>query len=184
MRIKGILRFIEEVLMFCTYCGAKLWGDSLFCPMCGKKCLPVSENIAEKTVISEEHSEHSVIYCCNCGRSQYSESLYCTQCGMSIRGNVPQFCAQKSSWIPTRNPDAILAYYLGILSLLPFLGIIPVFFAVKYAEKALKKVKENPDIRGKKHAITGVIFCGISMLYNGVFAFCLLLSPLVYFLKK
>jgi hypothetical protein len=56
--------------------------------------------------------------------------------------------------IPYKNPPALIAYYLGVFSIvIPFLGIASVvmgFFG-------LSKHKSNPLVRGKGHAITGIV---------------------------
>ena len=67
--------------------------------------------------------------------------------------------------IPYKNPFALIAYYLGILScLLCFfgipLGIVPLVLGVI----GLKKRAENPAIKGSVHAWIGIVLGAISTL--------------------
>lgn len=65
--------------------------------------------------------------------------------------------------IPYNNPNALLGYYLGILSGLPIIGLPFGIAAFVLGIKGLQAVKKNPAVRGTVHAAIG-IGCG------GVFA--------------
>jgi hypothetical protein len=73
--------------------------------------------------------------------------------------------------IPYKNPYALTAYYLGILSLLccifgvPF-GLVPVVLGII----GLKKRADNPAIKGSVHAWIGIVLGGISALISVFFA--------------
>ena len=61
--------------------------------------------------------------------------------------------------IPYKNPHALTAYYLGIFSGLPLLGLPIGIAAFVLGLKGLRARKENPVIKGSVHAAIG-IGCG------------------------
>jgi hypothetical protein len=61
--------------------------------------------------------------------------------------------------IPYKNPKALIAYYLGILSGLPIIGLPIGVAAFVLGIKGLKDRKQNPAIKGSAHAWIG-IGCG------------------------
>ncbi|MEE3370229.1 MAG: hypothetical protein VX346_12895 [Planctomycetota bacterium] len=61
--------------------------------------------------------------------------------------------------IPYKNPHALLAYYLGIVSGLPLIGLPFGIAAFVLGLKGLRARKENPVIKGSVHAAIG-IGCG------------------------
>ena len=68
--------------------------------------------------------------------------------------------------IPSKNSPALASYYLGVFSLIPFLGIPLGVAAFFLGIKGLRKVKEHPEVKGKVHAWVGVIAGGLfSLLY-------------------
>ena len=68
--------------------------------------------------------------------------------------------------IPYKNPKALIAYYLGILSLL----IFPLGFAsVPLGILGLRDRKRNPAIKGSVHAWIGIVLGILSVLCGGFF---------------
>lgn len=68
--------------------------------------------------------------------------------------------------IPYKNPKALIAYYLGIASMLPplfWLGIASVILGIL----GLKDRKKNPVIKGSAHAWIGIVLGTLSMLCWG-----------------
>lgn len=72
--------------------------------------------------------------------------------------------------IPYRNGPALIAYYLGLFSLLaciPLVGILGIIMAVTAfvcGVQGLRRASEDPDARGRVHAWIGIIggaVCGI-----------------------
>jgi hypothetical protein len=68
--------------------------------------------------------------------------------------------------MPYHNPKALLAYYFGYVAMLPMIGIVMIPFVFMWAVKALRAYKENPAVRGKGHAITGIVFACIGTLIS------------------
>ncbi|MEI8211627.1 MAG: hypothetical protein WCI02_05730 [Planctomycetota bacterium] len=61
--------------------------------------------------------------------------------------------------IPYKNPSALIAYYLGILSGLPLIGLPLGIAAFVLGIMGLKARKKDPAIKGSVHAAIG-IGCG------------------------
>jgi hypothetical protein len=62
--------------------------------------------------------------------------------------------------IPYKNPKALIAYYLGILSGLPVIGLPLGIAAFVLGIMGLNDRKKNPEIKGSVHAGIG-IGCGL-----------------------
>jgi hypothetical protein len=71
--------------------------------------------------------------------------------------------------IPAKNPQSLIAYYLGFLSLLPFIGLPFTLPAIICGILALKALSRNPEIEGGGHAWVGIVLAVISiMLWGGI----------------
>lgn len=62
--------------------------------------------------------------------------------------------------IPSKNMNALLAYYLGIFAFIPLIGLFLGIAAFILGLKGLKAAKQYPAIRGKTHAWIGVLIGG------------------------
>jgi hypothetical protein len=68
--------------------------------------------------------------------------------------------------MPTKNGPALIAYYLGVFSVIPLLGLPLGIAALILGIKGLRKVREHPEVKGKVHAWVGVIAGGLfALLY-------------------
>lgn len=63
------------------------------------------------------------------------------------------------SIIPVRNGHALTAYYLGLFSLFPFLGLPMGIIAVVQGLKGLALNRQYPEVKGVAHAWIGIV-CG------------------------
>ena len=63
--------------------------------------------------------------------------------------------------IPYKNPHALIAYYLGLFSLFPCVGLLLAIPAFILGIIGLQKVKKNPVISGTVHAWIGIIMGGL-----------------------
>ena len=70
--------------------------------------------------------------------------------------------------IPYKNPKALVAYYLGILSGLPFIGFPLGIAAFILGIMGLKARKRNPVIKGSAHAWIGIGCGGLFTLFWGL----------------
>lgn len=78
--------------------------------------------------------------------------------------------------IPYKNPSALLAYYLGILSGLPLIGLPFGIAAFVLGIRGLRAKKANPAIKGTAHAAIGIGCGGIFTLLWSAVAIVLVLS--------
>jgi hypothetical protein len=74
--------------------------------------------------------------------------------------------------IPYKNVPALLAYYLGLFSLFPCIGLFLAIPAFVLGIMGLRKRRENPAVKGAVHAWIGIVMGGIFTLVWG--AACIL----------
>lgn len=63
--------------------------------------------------------------------------------------------------IPYKNPQALIAYYLGVFSLIPFFGILLGIAAFVLGILGLRFRRRNPTAGGAVHAWIGIIVGGL-----------------------
>jgi hypothetical protein len=64
--------------------------------------------------------------------------------------------------IPYKNPHALISYYFGIFSLIPFIGFICGLVAVPLGISGLRARKIRAEVRGAVHAWIGIVLGSIS----------------------
>lgn len=69
--------------------------------------------------------------------------------------------------IPYKNMHALLAYYLGLFSLLPLIGLALAIPAVILGVIGLRNVKREPEVKGTVHAWIGIVMGGLFTLIWG-----------------
>ncbi len=71
--------------------------------------------------------------------------------------------------IPYKNVEALLAYYLGIFSVIPLLGILLGGAAFVLGIRGLRRRKRDPRVHGAVHAWIGIVVGGFfCALYLGL----------------
>jgi hypothetical protein len=71
--------------------------------------------------------------------------------------------------IPYKNTPALIAYYLGIFSLIPCAGLVLAIPAVILGIMGLRKRAQNPAVKGTAHAWIGIILGSIcTLLWGGL----------------
>ena len=83
--------------------------------------------------------------------------------------------------IPYKNSNALWAYYIGLFSALPLLGLPMGIAAIILGRRALRYAKEKPAVKGVAHAWIGIV-CGAfwTVFYSALLAllcFALLTRP-------
>ncbi|MEE3286316.1 MAG: hypothetical protein VX311_17170 [Planctomycetota bacterium] len=77
--------------------------------------------------------------------------------------------------IPYKNGPALMAYYLGIFSLIPCLGLVLAIPAFVLGIMGLKKRNQNPAVKGTCHAWIGIIMGGLfTLIWGGVLVFVII----------
>jgi hypothetical protein len=83
-----------------------------------------------------------------------------------VRGPIPQPDAPMSGMIPYRNPPALIGYYLGVFSLVPFLGLLLGPAALICGAVGFRKGLLHPSSKGKVHAWVAIILGAITSIGN------------------
>ena len=63
--------------------------------------------------------------------------------------------------IPYKNPSALIAYYCGLFSLFPVLGLFLGIAGFVLGIKGLRYRNHHPEVRGSVHAWIGIIMGGM-----------------------
>ena len=69
--------------------------------------------------------------------------------------------------IPYRNPTALIAYYCGVFSVIPIVGIFAGIPGIILGFIGLRRRRANPHIKGAVHAWIGVVLGGIMTVLWG-----------------
>ncbi len=108
--------------------------------------------------------------CSDCGQALDAADAFCRSCGhpASAPPTVPGPLSRGASaeqgdatggLIPYKNVPALMAYYCGVFSIIPFFPIGIAAFVLGII--GLKRRKRNPVIRGAAHAWIGIIIGGL-----------------------
>ena len=81
--------------------------------------------------------------------------------------------------IPYMNGPALAAYYLGIFSMIPCVGLLLAVPALILCVIGLKKRRDNPIVKGSVHAWIGIIMGGIFTIIWGGLTMLLLIGNTV-----
>jgi hypothetical protein len=86
--------------------------------------------------------------------------------------------------IPYRNAPALIAYYLGLFSCFPVLGLIMAIVALILGVKGLGEARRNPQAHGKLHAWVGLVCGTIGLMINGVIVTALVIGIAAAMMKR
>ena len=107
------------------------------------------------------------MYCPGCGAINEDNNYKCVECGQILHPLVPPAPLPLAAddltlrIIPYKNSAALMAYYFGVFSIIPCLGIFLGFAGFFLGLKGLKFATEHPDAHGSTHAWVGIIAGGI-----------------------
>ena len=105
-------------------------------------------------------------FCKNCGNEINDKAVICVKCGVPVQTKEVLLDSDNAAMrilLPVgRSGLAIAAGYVGLLSLVPFVGIIAILLGVF----ALRDIKAHPEKHGAGRAWFGIIMGGVfSLLY-------------------
>jgi hypothetical protein len=92
--------------------------------------------------------------------------------GYSSNYRTPPADDTIATLIPYRNSQALISYYLGVFAIIPCVGFFLGVAAVVLGIRGLKVAGQNPQAKGKVHAIVGIVcgsVFGLLWLLAGVF---------------
>lgn len=108
--------------------------------------------------------------CPQCQSPNQPGAQFCSNCGQALTSYrvapVPESDSDGAlkSIIPYKNSPALIAYYLGLFSILPLIGIPLGIAAVTLGILGLRKLKAEPRVKGKAHAYVGIGCGGLGAL--------------------
>ncbi len=105
-------------------------------------------------------------FCKNCGNKLDEKAVICVKCGVPVQTKEVLLDSDNAAMrilLPVgRSGLAIAAGYVGLLSLVPFVGIVAILLGVL----ALRDIKSHPKKHGAGRAWFGIIMGGVfSLLY-------------------
>jgi len=110
-------------------------------------------------------------YCGNCGEANPKDAWFCSGCGAPLQKPAESEAVEEGDGtggiIPYKNPAALMAYYLGLFSLFPLLGLPLGIAALALGIAGLRRRRERPVIKGSVHAWIGIVLGGITTLLWG-----------------
>ena len=142
--------------MICKACQLEVPDSAVICPHCQAPLIPLSEPV-DATSADNPYSAPLAEY------SPPPATLHGE--GDSTGGLIPY-----------KNPKALLAYYLGIVSGLPLIGFPIAIAAFVFGILGLRDRKRNPVIKGSVHAWIGIGCGGLFTLLWGLMILALLVS--------
>lgn len=115
--------------------------------------------------------------CPHCGAADVAEGFFiCPKCGVSPGVNpaeIPADGGVVETLIPTRNPKALTAYYLGLfgslLSCIPLVGLVGFGMSIASLILGLKgrgAAIADPRIKGEVHAWIGIVGGILGILFG------------------
>jgi len=107
------------------------------------------------------------MFCQECGQQNGENNFKCTRCGVELHDPLPAHNAVPSDgtmggMIPYKNAQALAAYYCGVFSLIPVLGLPLGIVAFVLGILGLGYARMHPEARGQAHAWVGIIVGGLS----------------------
>ena len=120
-------------------------------------------------VAAQPGGERATIVCPSC-RAENDENNYkCVACGDPLHGDgqpppAPTIDPTLETLIPYRNAAALAAYYLGVFSLIPCVGVILAILAIAFGVYGLRLARERPETKGKGHAYAGIVLGAIVLV--------------------
>jgi len=81
--------------------------------------------------------------------------------------------------VPYRNVPALVGYYLGVFSLIPFVGLPLGLAAIPLGIIGLVKRRRTPAVHGTAHAIVAILAGLFSVVVYGGFALFFLIGMII-----
>lgn len=72
--------------------------------------------------------------------------------------------------VPTRNPPALIGYYLGVFSLVPLFGVPLAFAAIVCGVSGIRRADRVPGTPGRTHAWVAIVLGSVCLLGHAAFA--------------
>jgi predicted Zn finger-like uncharacterized protein len=153
--------------------GDELAGKKIKCPKCDAITrAPVPESAAITAETPPAEPEEIEVVLCSPDEIDDEEFAGPTKAIRDVRRNPAEEAV--STIIPYKNGRALAAYYLGVFSLIPCLGLMLGPAAFVLGLLGMRYVKAHPTAKGTGHAIAGIILGGLTTLANWGFLVAML----------
>lgn len=111
------------------------------------------------------------MFCSNCGSQINDKAVICVKCGCSVDSATAVISTNNDAalrlLVPIgRSGWAIAAGYLGLLSIIPFAGVLALAIGIV----AVCDLKKHPEKHGAGRAWFGIIAGGLSLLFYVIYA--------------
>ncbi|MFC1679875.1 hypothetical protein ACFL2T_06665 [Elusimicrobiota bacterium] len=108
------------------------------------------------------------MFCTKCGAENAEHARRCVSCKGPINpvAYIPPNDDGVGGLIPYKNTKALIAYYLGVFSLIPCLGLLLGIGAFILGLLGLAHAKKHPESGGKAHAWIGIVVGGLCAVAN------------------
>jgi hypothetical protein len=116
-----------------------------------------------------------IISCPACNEPVSRAATACPHCGHPLQQSTGDEAV--ATVVPYRNPQALIAYYLGVFSLMPCLGLVLAPFAFVLGILGLRHRRRNPQAHGLAHARIGIIIGGLSILAHAAVFVLIAMNP-------
>lgn len=103
------------------------------------------------------------MFCRRCGKEVAADAAFCPSCGMKI-GRSCHVSSGLGFFLP-KNAAALWAYYLGIASLLPPIGILTCVPAFVMGVIGVRRAMLRPELKGGIHAWTGIVLGALALAF-------------------
>jgi len=110
------------------------------------------------------------IFCRSCGTRHPENTYRCVKCGTLLHGEPnprPTVVIQDgglSMVLPAKNPYSLWAYYCGVFSFMPFIGIPLAIIAVATGVMGIYRFKTTPGAKGILHSSGGLVLGLLSIV--------------------
>ena len=159
------------ILLTCPECSGKLQvadsvvGKKIKCPKCSKVFTAPTEEQAAITAEPPPPVQEGITTDATDDDKIVSEELDRPRKRVrDIRRDPAEEAV--STIIPYKNGRALAAYYLGVFSLIPCVGLLLGPAGLILGILGLRYVKAHPTAKGTGHAIAGIILGGLTTLFN------------------
>jgi Zn-finger nucleic acid-binding protein len=159
------------IVVTCPECGGKLRvGDHLVgkrikCPKCSGLLMVAAEE--DDAIMTEKPSGASEGITASLAPDEESGDEERAQRRRKVRKiRRDDTDDAVSTIIPYKNGRALVAYYLGVFSLIPCAALLLGPAALVLGILGLRYVRENPTAKGTGHAIAGIVLGSLTTLGN------------------
>ena len=105
------------------------------------------------------------MFCRKCGARLEDHAQFCPACGEAV--TAPQRVdTGVERIIPYRNIPALVGYYVGVFSLIPFFGLLLVPVAIVLGMVGLSHAGRHPEAHGRAHAWVAISLALLSVAYQ------------------